>query len=348
MDTVIANRLIQTIYKHINNWYHQLKTDYPLYDLTVVGGIAYNTVVSASHRIQTQDLDLKLVYREPITPRNYYSMFTFTFNKLRTQIMLDLAHAVRCQINEDPNLKKYFRDGFHQFQRDYLTVAIKYKLPYLIYDYGDTLKCCRQHREMTHMVMSLIYHKKGSSDVTSLVDLSMFVNLNNPDRLYHLPLNNYIYLSGQGLPISNQMIILTQEGIAVPVALVGHLIKDLVWLSMLHHKEERRDRVKAKINLLITELSNIDDKLTSLLQILTYLIEVNYLEIGFTQLNQHYMGVKSPDIQYSYPKAEDLSLAVLKAATQLDQLSTLDYICSQLDTWQSEGLIPTYVDGLNI
>lgn len=348
MDTEIANRLIHTIYSRIDAWNRAKGTsaDLSAYDLAIVGGVAYNTV--SEMQIPTKDLDLKLAYRGQVSPRNYYSMFTYTFNKLRTQLMLDFANAVNRQIDRDHSLKTRFEKHFHQFsQKDYLVVAIKYKLPYLIYDYGDTLRCCRQHREMIHMVMSLIYHQKNESDVTSLVDLSMFVNLNNPERLYQLPLNNYLFLSGQGQPISTQHISIDGTTL-VPVAQIGHIIKDLLWLSLLHHKEEKRERAKKKISLLINELPNT----FALSEILTYLTSVNYLAIGFSQLKTHYLTpdkfvttarppVSSLDIPYS-------SLELIKSEPLLKQLELLDEICAGLDYWQSAQIVPTYTSGLLI
>ena len=350
MDTEIANRLIHTIYSRIDAWNKAKSTssDLSAYDLAIVGGVAYNTV--SEIQIPTKDLDLKLAYRGQVSPRNYYSMFTYTFNKLRTQLMLDFANSVNRQIDQDHSLKTHFEKHFHQFsQKDYLVVAIKYKLPYIIYDYGDTLRCCRQHREMIHMVMSLIYHQKNESDVTSLVDLSMFVNLNNPERLYQLPLNNYLFLSGQGQPISAQHISIDGTTL-VPVAQIGHIIKDLLWLSLLHHKEEKRERAKKKISLLINGVSLPNVSMVS--EILTYLTSVNYLAIGFSRLKTHYLTpdkfvtttrppVPSPDRKYP-------PLELIKSEPLLKQLELLDEICAGLDYWQSAQIIPTYTSGLLI
>lgn len=349
MDTEIANQLIYTIYSRIDKA-KVTSSDLSAYDLAIVGGVAYNTVASVEMQIPTKDLDLKLVYRGQVSPKNYYSMFTYTFNKIRTQLMLDFANSVNRQIDQDHLLKTHFKKHFHQFsQKDYLVVAIKYKLPYIIYDYGDTLQCCRQHREMIHMVMSLIYHQKTESDVTSLVDLSMFVNLNNPERLYQLPLNNYLFLSGQGQPISTQNISIDDTTI-VPVARIGHIIKDLLWLSFLHHREDKRERAKNKISLLIEELKVPNASIVS--EILTHLTSVNYLAIGFSKLKTHYLTPDKfvtttkpliPPLDREYPPLE-----LIKSEPLLKQLELLDEICASLDYWQSVQIIPTYTSGLLI
>jgi len=369
MDQTYVNLIQTSISQVIEKWSqlfnsdpnYQDKEGHPLYKLVIVGGKAINSILPKDKQIPTSDLDLKLVYNKNINPHEFFRIFRNQFNKLRTKIMLEMKSIICNLTKTNQTFAKYLEKTCHSFNDnkgfpEYFSVAINYKYPYLIYSYDDTIRCNNRYNEMVHMVMSLIYHHKESEKTTCLVDLSMFVNLNNPDRLFHLPLNNYLYLAGKCWSSNNPLPALDVNLekcttlVKVPVAQIGYLMADLLWLSLLHHREEKRERAKEKMAIVLQILKDNSKLPSDMLLEIESLLGENYLLPGYMRLKNFYferLTKSDPKIteiasSESTPQIETLT----PEYEMLNRLTKLESLLSLLNNYQKDNLIVTYPDHL--
>lgn len=247
----------------INRWNRRFNTSNDFsqanYQLVIVGGMAYNAHLPKDKIVETKDLDLKLVYDRPVKPRAFFSLFLNKFNPLRTRIMLEFKHVIN----------KYILENKHNYQNlmefstnEFVTVGIAYKYPYLIYDNIDARNCAIRYPNMIHMVYSLLYHQKDQDMPTSLVDLSMFIDINNPDYLYGRTLEIELYqqyYQNQQLNHHKSLIplIATDHKNMIFVPTIGFILSDLSWLIKLHHRENRRDAFRLKYQNLLKHLEEL-------------------------------------------------------------------------------------------
>lgn len=304
-DSDVINHLNQSTLRVLTKWNQVFnQTNYldadgvPIYQLVIVGGTAFNIYLPKTEEVLTFDLDLKLAYTKTINVDEYFRLYQNRFNRLRTQIMLDLKWQINNSILANRYLKEYFAKRIKLIKGDYFQVAINYKYPYQVNSYDDAFRCSKVYPEMTHMVMSLNYYPIDQMSHQSLIDLSMFVNLNNPDRLYHLPLNNYLYIEGMKRnrkPLATHQLQFISEAssssqsIEVQVLLPGAILADLFWLSMLHHKPEKRHKYQTKLNRFITALSQQSIISESDQTKLLTLIKEDYISLGYKLLDYFYL-----------------------------------------------------------
>jgi hypothetical protein len=267
MDPALLKKTLRNVYPVMDRWSHRLATNKEfqfengdlMYSLVTVGGMAANTLLPEKKTFETQDLDLKLVYHHLLTPEEYWDSFVNYFNRLRTRIMLEIKQEIN-------RFADSHRDQFSNLEAfpssELFTVGIAYKYPYLIYDQKDTYSCARRFPNMIHMVFSLLYQIQGEESTRSLVDLSMFVNLNNPDYLYQRTLENYLYSEYHQVRDKSSRVFLPEDrftldrSVKVRVASVGFIISDLYWMSFLHHREEKRRSCQNKLNTIIEQLKS--------------------------------------------------------------------------------------------
>lgn len=338
----------RSIFDSIAKWNETIELPYKL---IIVGGRAFNTIIPPESQIVTSDLDLKLFYQTMISPEEYFQIFRNKFNKLRTKLMLDAKYAINATVKLDKPLNEFLVKNYHCFEKGvYFSVAVNYKRPYLIYSYKDTINCNNRYPEMVHMVISLIYHRKGSDKTGSLLDLSMSVNLNNPERLFQLPLNNFLHLSSyrQFSPVNSINLRLTDDCV-VPVGKIGYLLADLLWLSLLHHKPEKRERANDKIKIIIKTLKEYDlpEHLTDVLE---SLLQQNYLTIGYTRLKRYYFDqiaseeVSPPELIELINLGNEYSLAssIVGPELLLKELDLLELILYHLNILQENGKIRSF------
>jgi len=266
MDAKVSLDLIRLSLPVIERWCNRFSTSREflspgksgksLFSLVVCGGMALNCHLAKPN--PTRDLDLKLVYNRPIAQGDFWHHCVNVFNPLRTRIMLEIKRELNGYIASNRELFDNLQP-FIEEPCECLTVGINYKYPYLIYGQRDSLKCAARYPNMVHMVYSILYHAKGEENPTSLIDLSMFLNINNPDHLNGRTLENGLYLdwsdtSGHGTGNVVPFVYVKLNDCRVRVAAIGFVLCDLHWLSFLHHKEEKREASKQKMQLLIDEL----------------------------------------------------------------------------------------------
>ena len=274
-----------SVYAALGRWCREF-SDSADYKLFVVGGVAINTILPPESRVKTSDIDLKLHYNHLVNVREYNKKFD-EFNRLRTTIMLSIKDEVQKAVYKDTQLIRELRRTCYTFDKDYFVVAMNYKYPYLIYDFNDTANCARRYPEMRHMVMSVLYHDKREPVPISIIDLSMSVNLNNPSRLFNLPLNNMLYLTSHRKYGCFSLLKLDN---GCEIANIGYLIMDLMWLSLLHHREEKRLKAQQRLNIILDHLKSTSPAPIKVqyLELLEQLLKFNYLSIGYNNLKQFY------------------------------------------------------------
>ncbi len=270
----------------------------PFYQLAIVGGVALNGNLPANGQLITTDLDVKLVYNDSVSPDNFCSLHRNYFNPLRGRIILELVKTLNKNVVDDVKTGKLTKSPLDPRNKlvlfpdkQYFAGGINYIYPYLFYDLQDVKRCAVRYPKMIHMVFSVLYQMydevESELKVYSLVDISMFININRPDYLYNKPLNNCLY--GQFHKLMRQKTIST----LIPLTsdkLTAHssfLLADLFWLSHLHHNEERRERAVTRMEILM--------KAKKLEKHYLDLTALNPLQFGFSQLKRHYsVNIEAP------------------------------------------------------
>ena len=290
MNSSQINEIFEIVIPVINRWNNRFhyqaefldQNKAPLYQLVTVGGVAYNAHMPPEQKTETRDLDLKLVYNQKIKPNYFYSTFVRQFNPLRTRIMLEIKKQVNLYLNQN----KEVTNGLNSFDTDeYVSVGIAYKYPYLIYSNQDARDCAKLYPNMVHMVYSLLYHPKGESTTKSLVDLSMFININNPDYLYGKTLEVKLfdeYYQLKQKTKGTHLVPFVNIGQGLPGAGVGFILSDLYWLTHLHHREDRKIAFSNKLENLLTHLENLDQRpdVTSLVKQIKEAVKLNPDELA--------------------------------------------------------------------